>query len=82
VAKDFAELAELMIKAGPEGLGKYHGYDEGKQELKNSPDVVMCVVRSFENDRIDTSLLPHHKGTPEESSAEISEEIKWKEISQ
>ena len=38
----------------------------------------MRSIGSFENYRIDASLLPHHIRSPEESSKDIDQEIDWK----
>src|SRR5687767_14110817 len=73
---------QVEINTGPKRIDKYHSNDDRKQELENSADEIMCVIRSLENDRIDTSPLPNHERTPEEGCAEVSEKIKRKKILQ
>lgn len=59
---------------------KHHCNDDDEEELKYSPDEVMRVVGPFEYDRIDATLLPNQKETPEEGGAEVSEKVKGKKI--
>lgn len=61
------------IEPGRERIDKHYSHDEYEQELKDAPDEVMCVVRSFEDDRIDASLFPNYERTPEEGCGEVCE---------